>query len=125
MAKAIERLTSAKVRHERRPGIYPDGGGLYLQVTESKTSDQINKSWLFRFARGAKERRMGLGSLYTRGLQVQCDYPKTAFNVFLQTTAGEKGEANTALRTLIEGLGCNVSLNHDCAASIKSCEDGK
>jgi integrase len=56
-----------------KPGklkLIPDGGGLYLQVTEGKGSDkgQINKSWLFRFKVDGRERRMGLGSLNAIGL---------------------------------------------------------
>jgi integrase len=56
-----------------KPGklkLIPDGGGLYLQVTEGKGKDkgQINKSWLFRFKIDGRERRMGLGSLNTIGL---------------------------------------------------------
>ena len=49
-------------------GLHPDGGGLYLQVTKSKDGKTINKSWVFRFTRDGKERRMGLGSLNTFGL---------------------------------------------------------
>jgi hypothetical protein len=67
MARQTERLSSAKVRHAK-PGMHPDGGGLYLQVTAGKDKGQINKSWLFRFKRNGKERQMGLGSLQTVGL---------------------------------------------------------
>ena len=56
MARAIERLSSAKVKNAGRG--HPDGGGLYLQVTERKDG-QLNKSWLFRFAIGGREREMG------------------------------------------------------------------
>jgi integrase len=66
MARQIERLSSAQVKHAK-PGMHPDGGGLYLQVTTAKDG-QINKSWIFRFAVAAKERQMGLGSLKTIGL---------------------------------------------------------
>ena len=47
--------------------MHADGGGLYLQVTVGK-EEQLNKSWLFRFALGGRERQMGLGSLNTIGL---------------------------------------------------------
>jgi hypothetical protein len=67
MARRIERLSSAKVRHAK-PGMHADGGGLYLQVTQSKDGKQLNKSWLFRFKRGGRERQMRLGSLQTVGL---------------------------------------------------------
>jgi integrase len=40
----IGKLSALKVAREKRPGIYGDGGGLYLQVTK-----QGSKSWIFRF----------------------------------------------------------------------------
>ena len=52
-----------------------DGGGLYLQVTESKTGSKepvtpkYNKSWIFRYRRTRRERDMGLGSLKTVSLR--------------------------------------------------------
>jgi integrase len=67
MARRTERLSSAKVKHAK-PGMHADGGGLYLQVTVGKEVGQVNKSWLFRFARAGRERQMGLGSLNTVGL---------------------------------------------------------
>jgi integrase len=50
--------------------MHPDGGGLYLQVTESKEKGKgkFNKSWLFRYKLARRERQMGLGSLKTIGL---------------------------------------------------------
>jgi Arm domain-containing DNA-binding protein len=48
--------------------MHADGGGLYLQVTEGGKPGQFNRSWLFRFRRGGRERQMGLGSLNTIGL---------------------------------------------------------
>jgi Arm DNA-binding domain len=38
------KLTALKVAREKRPGLYGDGGGLYLQITE-----RGSKSWIFRF----------------------------------------------------------------------------
>jgi integrase len=68
MAKQIQRLTAAAVK-SAKAGLHPDGGGLYLQVTPSRTAEgQLNKSWLFRFVMGGRERQMGLGSLKTYGL---------------------------------------------------------
>ena len=76
------KLTALKVAREKRPGLYGDGGGLYLQVTA-----RGSKSWIFRFwiadrdpitghvvrdtstkkARG-RSREMGLGSSNTVSL---------------------------------------------------------
>jgi integrase len=40
------------------PGYYPDGGGLYLQVTASGA-----KSWILRYSLNKRAREMGLGSV--------------------------------------------------------------
>src|SRR5438874_1790793 len=58
MARLIKRLTAKKVEHARKPGYYPDGANLYLQVSSSGS-----KSWIFRYATKGREREMGLGSL--------------------------------------------------------------
>jgi integrase len=70
MSRSINRLTERTIRSVK-PGLYPDGGGLYLQVTTG-ADDALRHSWLYRFAttdaeRAAnpqlgRERRMGLGA---------------------------------------------------------------
>jgi integrase len=55
-----ERLTSLAIKNITKPGVYHDGGGLYLQVSPlSKGS----KSWFLRYRLGGKVRDMGLGSV--------------------------------------------------------------
>jgi Arm DNA-binding domain len=76
MGKRIERLKADFVR-KCGPGLYCDGGGLWLKVTEGADNSR-NASWVFRYAaiesdeerrqrqvevRRQKERQMGLGSL--------------------------------------------------------------
>ena len=61
MARAIQRLSPAKVR-SAKAGMWCDGGGLYLQCTEG-ADDRLRKSWLFRYASDGRERQMGLGPL--------------------------------------------------------------
>jgi integrase len=63
MARRHERLSAKAVTHARKPGYYADGGGLYLQVSESGT-----KSWIFRYALAGRAREMGLGPEHTVGL---------------------------------------------------------
>ncbi len=63
MKRQLLRLSQKAVVNKKTPGYYPDGGNLYLQVSESGT-----KSWLFRFALNGKERWAGLGPLHTIGL---------------------------------------------------------
>jgi hypothetical protein len=54
------KLTPLAVQRARRPGLYHDGHGLYLQVSVFGT-----KSWLYRFMRHGVARKMGLGALHT------------------------------------------------------------
>jgi hypothetical protein len=56
VARQTERLSDLAVRRSKKPGFYPDGRQLYLQVSPTGS-----KSWLFRFARQGRERWMGLG----------------------------------------------------------------
>ena len=58
MGRAVERLSALQVAKLAKPGYYPDGGNLYLQVSPTGS-----KSWIFRFTHRGKSREMGLGSL--------------------------------------------------------------
>jgi integrase len=53
---ATEKLKALDVQR-LQPGLHPDGGGLYLQITPSGS-----RSWLFRYSLHGKEHRVGLGS---------------------------------------------------------------
>jgi integrase len=74
VAREINRLSPAHVQHAK-PGVHSDGGGLYLQVTESKRQGKepgtakYSKSWIFRYRCACREREMGLGSLKTISLK--------------------------------------------------------
>jgi integrase len=50
------RLRALAVEKERAPGIYPDGGGLSLIVSDSGA-----KKWELRIAMGGRRRQLGLG----------------------------------------------------------------
>ncbi|MFM0160767.1 tyrosine-type recombinase/integrase [Paraburkholderia sediminicola] len=63
MPRAANRLSPLAVTKTTKPGLYADGGGLYLQITSVGV-----KSWLFRYMRAGKARGMGLGPLHTIGL---------------------------------------------------------
>ena len=56
--RALNKLTTLGVKHITKPGLHGDGGGLYLQVSQTGA-----KSWLFRFMLAGRSREMGLGSL--------------------------------------------------------------
>lgn len=60
MARPREKLSAAAVRSVKQPGLYSDGGGLWLQVSRGATG--VNKSWVFRYTRAGRTRDMGLGS---------------------------------------------------------------
>ena len=57
MARTTGRLTALKVDRAKRPGMYSDGGGLYLQVSDN------GASWIYRYMIGGRAREMGLGPL--------------------------------------------------------------
>src|SRR5450830_330223 len=63
MSRSIHKLKAVTVTQTSKPGLYGDGGGLYLQITTAGV-----KSWLFRFMRNGKARGMGLGPLHTVSL---------------------------------------------------------
>lgn len=51
------RLTAAKVKREKAPGMYADGGGLYLQVRGA-----TSRCWILRYTLDGRARYLGLGS---------------------------------------------------------------
>ena len=64
MPRTIDRLTALKVTHAiRKPGMYADGGGLYLQVSNGSAS------WIYRYMLKGVAREMGLGPLALYGLK--------------------------------------------------------
>ena len=63
MARATGRLTALKVEKAKKPGMYPDGGGLYLRVTRHGA-----RNWVFRYMLDRRPHWMGLGPLSLYGL---------------------------------------------------------
>jgi integrase len=58
MARTTHRLTAIKIASLKGKGLYPDGNGLYLRITETGT-----KGWIYRYAVDGKARDMGLGPI--------------------------------------------------------------
>ncbi len=58
-SRQIGRVTAIGVSRAKSSGMYPGGGGLYLQVGAIGT-----RSWIFRFTLNGRERAMGLGPLH-------------------------------------------------------------
>ncbi len=55
---SAKRLTALKVNALRKPGLFADGDGLYLQITPTGA-----KSWVFRYKSNGRARDMGLGPI--------------------------------------------------------------
>lgn len=51
------------VQNQVKPGYYPDGAGLYLQVKSAAESRRVSRSWLFRYNHNQRPTWMGLGSV--------------------------------------------------------------
>jgi integrase len=49
-------------------GLHADGGGLYLAVTQNKTTGALRQSWVFLYIKHRKRTMMGGGSLHTISL---------------------------------------------------------
>lgn len=62
MARGINKLSVKGVAAASEPGLYGDGGNLYLQVADVDGTG-ITKSWIFRFMLNGRARKMGLGSV--------------------------------------------------------------
>src|SRR6266705_191702 len=57
MGRATNKLSvKFAEKDDLKPGLYGDGGGLYLQV-----SDRQTKAWVYRFMMAGRARKMGLG----------------------------------------------------------------
>jgi integrase len=56
VARKVERLTALGAKGLSKPGMYPDGDGLYLNVAAGGS-----KSWILRYRINGKRRDMGLG----------------------------------------------------------------
>jgi integrase len=61
--RTLNRLSALKVGGLKGKGMYADGGGLYLRISESRT-----KGWISRFRENGKLHDMGLGPLHTISL---------------------------------------------------------
>jgi len=59
MARGLHnKLTVVGVANQKKPGLYGDGGGLWLRI-----APRGSRSWMFRFSLAGRTREAGLGSL--------------------------------------------------------------
>lgn len=100
MARTIGKLTPAKVKNAAAPGIYGDGGGLWLNIGRTGA-----KSWLLRYMLNGRSREMGLGPLHTVGLAEARDRAQAARRLLLdgidplEAKHGEKARKTAAAVT--------------------------
>jgi integrase len=87
LARPTNRLSALKVKKSLPPGLYADGGGLYMQVSRQKT-----KAWIFRFTRAGVPRKMGLGPVSVKPNDKRI------------TLADARQKATTARSQLIDGI---------------------
>jgi hypothetical protein len=55
--RQVKRLAALTVQSLKRPGLHPDGDGLYFQITPGGS-----RSWLYRYMLHGTRRAMGLGA---------------------------------------------------------------
>jgi integrase len=60
MARSLHRLTARKVATVKAPGMYADGGSLYLRVAPGGS-----RQYIFRYVRDGRMRDMGIGPAHT------------------------------------------------------------
>lgn len=79
MVRLIERLNAMSLKRCVEPGLYPDGAGLYFQVTGAG-----GRSWIYRYWVSGRERQMGLGPLHTVSLAEAREAARQARRLRLQ-----------------------------------------
>jgi integrase len=67
MAHRLNKLSARMVATVDTPGLYGDGGLLWLQVSPAE-EDRVTRQWVARYMIDGRARKMGLGSLTTFSL---------------------------------------------------------
>ena len=93
--RARNRLSASSITKSKAPGLYADGGGLYLRISTSGTP-----GWIFRYARNGKTHDHGLGR-----------YP----DVTLARAREKAAECRTALADDIDPIARRRALRADAA----------
>ena len=63
MARTLHRLTALKVERAKKPGLYGDGGSLYLRIAPGGS-----KQWVFRYGVSGRYHDLSLGAVHTFSL---------------------------------------------------------
>lgn len=118
MAREIGRLSAVAVRNQSKPGLYSDGGGLYLQVTTAGV-----KTWIYRFMLAGRRRDMGLGALHTVSLAEAREEARRCRHLVRQGI--DPIEDRRATRLAAEAAAVKAMTFTECAqAYIKAHESG-
>jgi integrase len=106
------RLSAARVASALAPGLYGDGGGLWLRV-----ADGGSKSWVFRYRsrRDGRERRMGLGSLRTWSLAEARERARECRQLLDQTEPKDPIEQRRAARARLKEEAARLITFQQCA----------
>jgi integrase len=121
MGRGINRLSPARVRSVKRKGMYPDGAGLYLRVTEGPRGP--TKSWLFRYGINGREHYCGLGALHTIGLAEARDKAKECRQIILD--GGDPIAARKARRSAQQLASAKALTFEQCATAYISDHSAK
>lgn len=117
MRRRRDRLTPAAVRAAKPGTLLPDGGGLYLQTSESGA-----QSWLFRFGLRGRERWMGLGAVADVGLRDARDVAHAARMQLRERI--DPIEARRAKRAENELLKHKGTTFRECAEALIASHEG-
>jgi integrase len=98
MPKRAKGLTATQVSAAKSPGMFADGGGLYLQTSASGA-----KSWIYRYKLGGRRRDMGLGSAWTISLAKAREKARAARELVTQGIDPlEERQAERAAKTIAD-----------------------
>lgn len=98
--RALNKLTDTTARTMRKSGRHADGGGLYLNVTQTGA-----KSWLFMWVKDGKRTELGLGS-----------YPAVSL-------ANARMQANRNRELLASGLNPKAERDREAVPTFAECAD--
>jgi integrase len=73
VVRTLNRLSTLTVSRTKRPGMYADGGGLYLRVAEGGS-----KQWIYRYVTNGRCRDMGIGPCHVLTLAEARERARTA-----------------------------------------------
>jgi len=129
MGRATNKLSAKFVeRKDLEPGLYGDGGGLYLQVSPRGDQREVTKAWVFRFMIQGRARKMGLGEV---GRIRLADARKKAYAAYLRVKDGiDPIEERNARKAALATEKAKAMTFSDCAkgyidAHQSGCQSGR